>query len=336
MNILITGSNGFVGSKLMWELDVMGHKVTGIDISKHCDATRHPDTIIGDIRELEDLNKTSSSIKARHNDSIDLVIHCAAAKHDFGIKTEEYFSHNELGTKALLEFMSQNSIKKLINLSTVSVFGHPHGKADEDSKYDPDHPYGASKLAGELLAIEWQKQDPSRELIVLRPTVIYGPNNYANVYNLIDMLHRRPWLTIGKGDHIKSIVSLDTVIGMITLSLSLLKPGFQHFNCVDEPYITLRELMRTVATNPGFRMPRIVIPLGLAVAVGKIFDIPAKLLSLDLPVNSDRMRKFGTETYFIAEKIRKEGYIQKQSIDQSVTEMCAWYPGDKKHKKQGA
>lgn len=325
MNIFITGSNGFVGSQLMWELENKGHTVIGIDISDHCNATKHTNTLSGDIRKKADLNKVFSTFSKQHGSGIELVIHCAAAKHDFGIKHEEYFGHNEFGTKVLLDFATEHKINKLIYLSTVSVFGHPKGKSDEETAYNPDHPYGESKLAGELLTIEWQKQDLTRELIVLRPTVIYGPHNFANVYNLIDVLHRRPILTIGKGDHIKSIVSLNTILGMINFSLTLLKPGFQHFNCVDEPYISLKKLMQIVADCPGFKMPKFTIPLSLAIGIGMIFDVPAKLFSIDLPINSDRMRKFATATYFSAEKIRKAGYVQTQSIQDSVSEMCTWY-----------
>jgi len=83
--------------------------------------------------------------------------------------------------------------------------------------------------------------------------------------------------------------------------------------------------MQTIANNPGFSMPKVKLPLAIAVGIGMIFDIPCKLLSLDLPVNSDRMRKFGTATYFTALKIRAAGFVQKQSIEQSITEMCNWY-----------
>ncbi|MCB5252890.1 MAG: NAD(P)-dependent oxidoreductase [Candidatus Cloacimonadaceae bacterium] len=325
MNIFITGSNGFVGSQLMSTLEKSGHKVIGIDISDHCNSTKHANTLSGDIRKKADLDRVYARFSKQYGSDIELIIHCAAAKHDFGIKREEYFSHNKLGTKILLDFAAEHKINRFINLSTVSVFGHPKGRSDEDTAYNPDHPYGESKLAGELLSIEWQKQDEARELIVLRPTVIYGPHNFANVYNLIDILHRRPILTVGKGDHIKSIVSLGTILGMISFSLTLLKPGYQHYNCVDEPYITLRELMQIVAANPGFKMPKITIPLGLAIGIGMIFDVPAKLFSIDLPINSDRMRKFATATYFTAGKIRKAGYVQTQSIQDSVSEMCSWY-----------
>lgn len=325
MNILITGSNGFVGSKLMWELESEGHKVIGIDLSDKCDAIPHPETCSGDIRILEDLNRIAAKFEQKYHAPIETIIHCAASKHDFGISRGEYFSHNKYGTRSLLSFSEQKNINKLIYISTVSVFGHPEGKADEDSPYAPDHPYGESKLAGEILSKDWQAKDPQRALIVLRPTVIYGPHNYANVYNLINMLHKRPYLTIGEGNHVKSIVSLNTVIDMIRFVLERLKPGYEHFNCVDEPYITLHELMRIITQTQGFSMPRIKLPLQLAIAIGKVFDVPSKLLGIDLPVNSDRMKKFGTATYFTAEKIRKAGYVQEDRIENSISEMCLWY-----------
>ncbi|MFO8145685.1 MAG: NAD(P)-dependent oxidoreductase [Candidatus Syntrophosphaera sp.] len=325
MNIFVTGSNGFVGSRLMWELEERDHKVIGIDISDHCDAKPHPASLRGDIREPGDLEKAGSEFLKKHGAPLELIIHCAASKHDFGIRREEYFSHNKYGTKTLLDFAAKNNINKLLYISTVSVFGHPAGRSAENTPYAPDHPYGESKLAGELASIEWQKQDPARELMVLRPTVIYGPHNFANVYKLIRMLHRRPWVTLGNGRHVKSVVSLDSFIDMILFSLDLMKPGYQHFNCVDEPYITLRELMGIIASNPGFRLPRFTIPLNLAIALGRLFDIPAKIFSIDLPVNSDRMKKLGTETYFSAEKIRRAGYVQKRTIEDTISEMCEWY-----------
>lgn len=325
MHILITGSNGFVGSRLMWELEKAGNTVSGIDISTLCNDIPHPNTIQGDIRISADLETLYSAHLAKHGKGIELVIHCAAAKHDFGISRSEYYSHNKTGTRILLNFMRQRQIHKLINISTVGVFGHPKDAADEDTEYNPDHPYGASKLEGEKLAISWQKEASEHQLIVLRPAVIFGPKNFTNVFKLIDMMHRRPYLMLGEGSHIKAVVSLRTVLDMIHFCIPRLKPGFEHYNCVDLPYISLMDFMRLIAKNPGFKVPHIRIPMALAISIGYVFDIPSKLLNIDLPVNSDRMRKFATATYFLADKIRKEGFVQKQSLEESIKQTTDWY-----------
>ncbi|MEN6445199.1 MAG: NAD(P)-dependent oxidoreductase [Candidatus Cloacimonas sp.] len=325
MNIIVTGSNGFVGSNLMWKLEEEGHKVIGIDISDQCDYKKHPETMIGDIRSIKELNNVSDTYFKKYNSPLDLIIHCAAAKNDFGISRAEYYSHNKYGTKALLKFAEQHNISKLIYISSVGVFGHPQGEANEDSPYDPDSDYGASKLAGEILCKQWQEKNPKYELIVLRPAAIFGPCNITNTYKLIDTLHRRPYITIGEGNHIKTIVSIYTVIDMILFAIQKLKPGYEHYNCIDEPYLTLKELMELICSNPGFKMPKIKIPLKAAIGIGYLFDIPAKLLNIDLPVNSDRMRKLGTATYFTAEKAKAAGFSQRISLKDSIAEMCNWY-----------
>lgn len=325
MNILVTGSNGFVGSALMWKLQSEGNKVIGIDISSHCDSQVHSETKSGDIRCFDDLIKVDSSFQSRYKENIDLVIHCAASKHDFGISKQEYFSHNEHGTKVLLEYIDSKHIRRLVYFSTVSVFGHPQNHTDEDGEFAPDHPYGASKLAGELLCSVWQKSNPEHELVILRPTVIYGPHNYANMYKMIDMMHRRPWLTIGKGDYVKSIVSLANIIDMTLFAISKMKTGSLIFNCVDKPYITLRQLMEIIASKPCFSVPRISVPVWVAILIGKMFDIPARLLKIDLPINSDRMYKLATATDFASERIRAAGYIQQHSIEEEIDRMIEWY-----------
>lgn len=325
MNILVTGSNGFVGSKLMWILQGAKHHITGIDISSHCDDKHHPETHIGDIRQMSDLMQVDNLFTQKYSSDVDIVIHCAAAKHDFGITEKEYYSHNEFGTQILLEYMQQKGIQKMLYFSTVSVFGHPEKRTDEDGVFAPDHPYGASKLAGELLCTKWQQQDTKRELMVLRPTVIYGPHNFANMYKMMDMMHRRPYATIGDGDYIKSIVSRANILDMTVFSLTLMKPGAQYFNCVDQPYITVFRLMQIIAANPAFKIPKLKIPVSLAILIGKVFDIPARLFKIDLPINSDRMKKLATATDFSSERIREAGYIQKNTIEAEISAMTDWY-----------
>ncbi|MDP2173485.1 MAG: NAD(P)-dependent oxidoreductase [Candidatus Cloacimonadaceae bacterium] len=325
MNIMVTGTNGFVGSKLMFDLEAQRHNIIGIDISERCDDIAHPKTLIGDIRKIDDLNRVHDAFVESNRAGIEMIIHCAAAKHDFGVSHKEYYSHNKIGTKVLLDFAGQHKINKIVYFSTVGVYGHPTECTDENGIYNPDHPYGASKLAGELLCLEWQKESADHWLLVLRPTVIYGAYNYANMYKMMDMMHRKPWITIGDGNYIKSIVSRANVIDMTIFAMGKMKPGLLDYNCVDKPYITVRRLMEIIAANPAFKIPRIQVPVSFAVFIGRLFDIPARLFKIDLPVNSDRMKKFATATHFASEKIRDNGYVQKHSIEDEILKMTSWY-----------
>lgn len=327
MDILITGSNGFVGSRLMYYLEDKGLQVWGIDKNKKCNITPHPKTIIGDIRNINDLRKINYV-------EFELIIHCAADKDDFGISKESFFSNNEYGSKVLMEYASESGIKKIIYYSTVSVYGHQPHPCDETAKFLYNTIYGDSKLAGEKVIWKWQEENPhERCVITLRPSVIYGPHNYANMYNLIDQMHRKPWFMVGKGNHIKSMVSLENMVDMTYFVLDKFETGIQNFNCIDKPYMMVNRLMETIASNEGFKKPAIGIPLYFAIFIGKLFDILGKILGRDLPINSERMKKFGTSTDYRAEKIRKMGYVQKYTIEDEMNRTCKWYLEDLRERK---
>jgi len=318
MKILITGSNGFVGSRLMWFLEEKGHNVYGIDNSNHCLRDKHPNTILGDIRNIKDF-------EVFRNRKTDMIIHCAASKHDFGISNDEYYSNNEFGTEVVMQFAQQNNIKKIIYYSTVSCYGHKAVPCDETGPLIPDNEYGASKLAGEKIIEKFAKDDQSLEVFYLRPSIIYGPNNFANMYNLIAMQHRKFWVTIGDGSHIKSMVSLENLIDMTYWCFDRFRPGIQIYNTLDKPYINVKQLMQIIASHNGFSKPTIIVPFSLAVGIGKCFDLLANILRKDIPVNSDRIRKFATSTEYYSERIREDGYKQIHTIEEQLSNTIKWF-----------
>lgn len=327
MKILITGSNGFVGSRLMWYLEDKGHEVYGIDISKHCLREVHPRTIIGDIREIDDY----TSFK---NKNIDMIIHCAASKHDFGVSKEEYYSNNEFGTEVLMKFAETEKIKKIIYYSTVSVYGHKSVPCDEEGNILPDNDYGASKLAGEKVIERFEANDKSLEIFFLRPSIIYGPNNFANMYNLIEMQNKSFWVTIGNGSHIKSMVSLENLVDMTYWCFDHFKKGIQIYNTLDKPYISVNKLMKIIASHNGFSLPSFQVPLPLILIIGRAFDVLARILRKDLPINSDRMQKFATSTEYYSEKIRKAGYVQEHTIEDELARTIEWYKQNRHKRKE--
>lgn len=76
MNILVTGSSGFVGSRLSKRLIGKGHRVVGIDR----DEGSPPELsrfVHGDLAEEEALSRAL--------DGVDAIFHLAAAKDDWGI-----------------------------------------------------------------------------------------------------------------------------------------------------------------------------------------------------------------------------------------------------------
>lgn len=144
--VLITGSNGFIGSHLMKKLEDEGWDVVGLDNNFHqSKAPEHKNTIVGDIRNkqlVDDLVK-----------NVDVVYHLAAVIHvDYSIKyPEDTLDVNVGGTLNILEACRKYK-KKLVFASTSEVYGSSQSDyMTEEHQLDAQSPYGASKVAGDRL-----------------------------------------------------------------------------------------------------------------------------------------------------------------------------------------
>lgn len=318
MKILITGSNGFVGSSLMPYLENLGYTVDGIDRDDKPLYNIHKNTVIADIIDIHSIEKL--------NNTYDLIIHCAAAKSDFGISDKDYFRDNEKVTEVLVDYAEKLNIKKIIYYSTVSVYGHQSKPCGEEGEIQSNTVYGDSKLAGEVVIENWLNKEESRQAVFLRPSVIYGPNNYANMYNLIDQLYGNPLLMIGSGNHIKSMVALKNLLDMTHfVMLHSFNSTLEIYNCLDKPYYTVNKLMKIIASVDGFNMPKLNIPIWLSYVLVIPFEVLSKLTGKDLKINWDRINKFTTATDYLAENLREKGYVQKYSTKDELIKMANWY-----------
>jgi nucleoside-diphosphate-sugar epimerase len=177
MRVLVTGATGFIGEYFCHTLRREGHSVTGLDLIPPREGLPLERFVRGDLR---DPTAVRSALEG-----CDSVLNLAAAHHDFGIAHETYFGVNETGARILCD----ETAKPIVESS------EPH----------PLHDYGASKLAGEKVFRQWTAKGGGRSCLVIRPTVTFGPNNFANMYSLIRQIHRGRFVVAGDGSNVKSL-----------------------------------------------------------------------------------------------------------------------------------
>lgn len=322
MNILLTGSEGFVGGYLRKELDRMGHLVYCID---RVEANR-------DKFFCFDLsNETSSLAKLLKEESFDLLIHLAAAKGDYNLKYDDFYRDNITASEKTISLVKVLGIKSVIAYSTVSVYGHDNIIKSEEANLVPNNPYGATKLESENLFIEWFNLDPNTNtLTILRPSVIYGENNFANMYNLLDQLNKKFPVSVGNSNYIKSMVAVENIVDMTTFCLRKID-GLQIYNCTDKPYPKLKEVIKYITEIKGFSKPKIIIPKWFAYFIAVFFEIFSFILRKDLGITRERIYKFTMPTDYRSEKLEKVGYVQKYSVKDRIQNMANWYLRIKKN-----
>lgn len=148
MNILVTGTNGFIGNHVAQYLHDKGHHIIGLGRSeKPFDSANIDEYIQCDLG-----SEKASEIPSLTNTKIEAVIHLAA-----DMRKEphlvEVITANCAGTQRLLEMCEANGIKTYLQLSSLPVIGMPllHPITEEH----PIHPYTVyhiTKRTEELLA----------------------------------------------------------------------------------------------------------------------------------------------------------------------------------------
>lgn len=148
MNILITGSNGFIGSHVSEYLKSKGHHIIGLGRKPIGEGGKYVNEYI-----CCDLSTPDAyMIQQKASVKIDAVIHLAA-----DMRKEPYcvdvLSANCCGTQRLLEMCEREDIKTFLQLSSLPVIGHPIEHPVTETH--PIHPYTVyhiTKLTEELLA----------------------------------------------------------------------------------------------------------------------------------------------------------------------------------------
>ena len=202
MKVLLTGSEGFVGKVLSANLLDSGHEIDGIDRAKAVNPSYKLYRI--DLKDQILLDPAS----------YDVVIHCAAAKGDWDISDEEFYEDNVVATENLLNYVRKCEVKKIIHFSTVAIYSRDVTDGSESTKIEPDSVYGQTKLDSEIL-IRKYAEESGIPTVVLRPSVIYGRDNYANMFNLIQQLNRALPFQINPIGITKSHVSVRNVVDVV-------------------------------------------------------------------------------------------------------------------------
>jgi GlcNAc-P-P-Und epimerase len=309
MNICIIGGSGFIGTYLIGNLQRERVTVTNLDKNK---SERFSEiTTIADIRDPESL--------AKNLQPSDWLVLLAAEHADNVTPTSLYYEVNVNGARNVIDIAEQKGIRKILFTSTVAVYGLNKNNPTEHSPKDPFNHYGKSKHQAEEILINWYNEKPQdRSLVIIRPTVVFGPGNIGNVYNLLHQIAINKFLMIGKGNNKKSMSYVENVAGFIAYCIQQNLKGYNLFNYADKPDLTTKELVAQAEIALGRKILPLRVPYTFGLLGGYCFDALAKLTGKKFSISSVRIKKFCATTQFSSVHVEQTGFRPKFSLNEGL------------------
>ena len=148
MRILVTGTEGYIGSLLAPILIKRGHEVTGLDTGYYRDGwlySRHKDTPF----QAMSINKDLRNIDRKDLDGFDAVVHLAELSNDPLGQNNPEVTHkiNHEGSVNIAKLCKEVGIHRFVYTSSCSVYGA--GTSDflnESSATNPQTAYAECKV----------------------------------------------------------------------------------------------------------------------------------------------------------------------------------------------
>jgi nucleoside-diphosphate-sugar epimerase len=253
--VLVTGANGFIGQALCQKLVADGWSVAGAVRNESAAGKLRGEVesvIVGAVGPDTDWVQALSDV--------DSIVHLAARVHVMRDLAAEpiamYRDVNVAGTEHLAQMAASMKVRRFIFLSSIKVNGEgkqiPYTECDKPM---PSDPYGISKYEAEqLLQVISARTD--LEIVVLRPSLVYGPQVKANFLKLFKVIKMGIPLPFANVKNQRSLIFLGNLIDAIALCIDHPKAAGKTYLLSDGVDTSTPELIQKVASMLG-KSPRL-------------------------------------------------------------------------------
>jgi nucleoside-diphosphate-sugar epimerase len=214
--VLVTGAGGFIGGRVVEVLHRLGDTEVRAGVRRWAGAARigrfPVDIVHCDIMQPDEIGKSL--------EGADAVVHCAVGGREVTVR----------GTENLLEAAQRANVLRFVHISTIDVYGQGDGVFDEVQPLTyTGREYGDSKIDAEKLCTRYV--DLGLPVVVLRPTLVYGPFSASWTVEWAERLQSPPWLLSDEDCRgTCNLLYVDDLVGAVRLALGRDEAIGQTFN----------------------------------------------------------------------------------------------------------
>jgi nucleoside-diphosphate-sugar epimerase len=335
--ILITGSNGFIGSKVVETLLDQGHKNLRCFVRPSSNAGRlegiiksassaRIDVVKGNLLSPDDCRSASRGAA--------VIIHVAA-----GIEKTfaGCFMNSVVTTRNLLESCRQNdSFKRFVNVSSFAVYSNMglrrRAVLDETCKIEDRFmerfdAYCYGKVKQDEIVREYGGRH-SIPYVIVRPGIVYGPRARAALHSRVGINPFGLFFHLG-GSNRLPLAYIDNCAEAIVMAAVKKGGDGEAFNIIDDDLPTSRKFLRLYKKNVR-RFRTIFIPYRLYYLFCYVWEKYSKWSGGQLPLAFNRRKcaaEYKGNTYPNKKLKDVFGWAPRVSTKEGITRHCAYFKG---------
>lgn len=317
--ILITGANGFIGSRLCRTFLDRGFDVyagvrrrsnlsllKGLEVAFRFGDVTLPDSLPEMVAGVEYIIHNAGLVKARDE--------------------ETFFSVNEQGTRNLFEAAATNTsgLKKIVYMSSLAVAG-PSVKGRPVQESDPPNPitgYGRSKLAGEQVALSYSGQLP---VVSIRPPGVYGPGD-REIFTLFQLVYRRLKPFIGDASRQIQLVHVDDLCRGIFLAATTPSDSGRIYFIAERRAYTMSDMMLILEKSSGRKSVTLHIPALLFRAIAALSEFTLRMIGVTPMLTREKCRELLASWTIDTSLAKRELKFESQiSFAEGALRTYEWY-----------
>lgn len=280
MSILLTGASGFIGR----------HVIARSSVKR---VVARPGTVFDASSSFEIDTLDGETNWGGAFDGIEAVIHLAGLAHGHHFSEQEYQSVNVDGTRHLAQEALKAGVKRFVFVSTIGVNGSAtqNEPFTPDSLPDPHNAYAQSKYRAEMQLKELATES-GLELVIVRPTLVYGPDAPGNFGLLARLVEHAPVLPFGCACNRRSFIAVQNLADLLVVCAQHPNAAGHTFLATDGRAMSTKELTQAIAEGLGTSLFQLPIPVFVMKALGQLMNRSAMIEQLydNLEVDSSQLQ----------------------------------------------
>jgi UDP-glucuronate 4-epimerase len=260
--VLLTGIAGFIGSHLGESLVREGWPIRGVDAFTDTYALGQKRDNLAALSRSPMVQLVTGDL-ARDDlhgllEGVDAVVHLAGepgVPASWGRAFSTYVERNVIATQRLLEAAATAGVRRFVYASSSSVYGPDDRPLVESMLPRPLSPYGASKLAGEVLVGAYAQQR-GLSTVSLRYFSVFGPRQRPDMaaHRFIEsLLDHRSLPVYGDGRQARDFTFVADVVAATSAALTAAVPTGSVLNVARGEPVEVRDLIAILAEELAVR-----------------------------------------------------------------------------------